>query len=60
MYKVLGLDAEPVVWHWKCRNIGAQVNCVSRRRLKQVGLTRENFLNPEVILGCSNETLLKG
>ena len=35
---------------------GAQVNCVGVKRLKSLGLAEEQLLQPEVGVGCANET----
>ena len=35
---------------------GAQVSCVNVRRLKSLGIQLEDLLQPEVTVGCANET----
>ena len=35
---------------------GAQVDCLSRHKLRQLGLTERALLKPQLSLGCANET----
>ena len=35
---------------------GAQVDCVSRAKMKELGLVEDELLKPEVVVGCANST----